>query len=399
MIRDATAFIRGDWPTMFLPQYAFLGERLRVFDIPGWNPYQFSGAPFVGDPSYGWGYLPGMLAFTLLPALPAVTAFIGLHIALSAVAAYLLARLTGLAPAGAFVGGSAYAFPWLVPASAGQVLFMQVTTWLPVALIGVELARLPGSPSRRFAGLVLSGLAISQILASWLGQGSYYALLVIGGWVAWQMLVTPPPGWSLGQRLIGLFGIGAGILLIGLGLNAATLLVRLAANAQSNVAGGVYTGISGWAASNIGIPFVEMIPALIGGFGRASWQYVGASVITLALLAPFVAWRWSPLLFWFLVAAAAMILTLPERTPLHVGMYVVLPRFETIHSHLPERVLIMMPLAVSMLAGATADILSQNLSRVRWRRALPLVATAILAGGAVALERQAILSWGSMMAA
>ena len=44
---DVASYIRGDWPTMFVPIYAFLGERLRDFDIPGWNPYQFSGAPFA----------------------------------------------------------------------------------------------------------------------------------------------------------------------------------------------------------------------------------------------------------------------------------------------------------------------------------------------------------------
>ena len=88
MIGDVAAYIRGDWPTMFLPLYAFLGERLRAFDIPGWNPYQFSGAPFAGDPSSGWGYLPAMVVFALLPLMPAITVFIGLHIVLSAVAAY-----------------------------------------------------------------------------------------------------------------------------------------------------------------------------------------------------------------------------------------------------------------------------------------------------------------------
>jgi hypothetical protein len=399
MAGDATAFIRGDWPTMFVPPYAFLGERLRAFDIPGWNPYQFSGAPFAGDPSSGWGYLPAMLAFTVLPPIPAITLFIGLHIVLSVIAAYVLARLTGLSPAGASVAGAAYAFPWLVPAAAGQVLFTQVTTWLPLALIGIELARVPGSPARRFAGLALSALAISQILASWLGQGAYYALLVIGGWVAWRTLVTPPPNWSPRERLIGLIVIGGGILVAGVALNAAALLIRLETNAETNVAGGVYTGISRWADTNNGIPITEMVPALIGGFGRASWQYLGASVVALALLAPFVASRWPPLLFWFLVAAAAMTLTLPEQTPLHAVMYAVLPRFETIHSHLPERVLITAPIAVSMLAGATADALSRCRSGTWWRRSVALLVTLALAGGALALERQAILSWGSMMAA
>ena len=42
-------FIRGDWPAQFFPVYSYLGERLRAFDIPGWNPHQFAGSPFLGD--------------------------------------------------------------------------------------------------------------------------------------------------------------------------------------------------------------------------------------------------------------------------------------------------------------------------------------------------------------
>jgi hypothetical protein len=396
---DAAAYIRSDWPAFFFPIYAYLGEHLRGFDIPGWNPFQFSGAPFASDPESGWGYLPAMLIFVLLPIGPAISVFVGFHIVLSAGAAYVLARLTGLAPSGAFVAGIAYAFPWLVPAASGRVLSVQVTTWLPVALIGVELARLQASPARRFAGLALSGLAISQILASWLGQGSYYALLIIGGWVAWRMLANSPSGWTIRERLTGLVWIGGGVLLIGFSLNAAALLIRLEANAQTTVADGVHMGISGWAASRNGIPLAEMATTLIGGFRGGTWQYVGASVVALAFLAPFVTRRWSPLLFWFLVAASAITLTLPDRSPLHTAMYALLPRFESIHSHVPNRVLITVPLAVAMLAGATADVLSGSFSGWRWWRVTALLYIPALAGGAIALEHQSILSWASMMAA
>jgi hypothetical protein len=390
---DISAYIRGDWPTMFLPFYSFLGDRLSHFDIPGWNPYQFSGLPFAGDPSSGWGYLPAMLAFALLQLERAIVVFIGLHVALSAVAAYVLARLTGLSPAGALVAGTAYAFPWLIPAASGMVLFFQVTTWLPIALIGIELTRHPGPPARRFGGLVLSGLAISQVLASWLGQGAYYALLVIAGWVGWRTLVTPPPGWAIRQRLAGLFGIGGGILLIGLAFNAFALLIRLDVNARSNVAGGIYSGLSGWADTKTGSPLDEIIRSLVGGFSEASWQYIGAAVAALAILAPFVAPRWPPLVFWFIVAATAVILALPE-TSLHTVMYALLPRFEMTHAHLPIRVLLVVPLAAAMLSGAAADALIRGVYGERWLHAVDLAALVMLA---VLLERQGLLAWGSLL--
>ncbi len=399
LLGDVTRFIRGDWPTFFLPMYAFLGERLRAFDIPGWNPSQFSGMPFIGDPSSGWMYLPAMLAYALLPAEPATAVFIAFHIVVSAVAAYVLARLLSLRPAGAFVAGAAFAFPWLAPAAAGAVLMQEVTTWLPIVLIGVELALRPASPLRHFGGLVLAGIAICQILAAWPGQAAYYALLVIGGWVLWRTVITPSAGWSPRDRATGLVGIGGGILLIGFALNAASLLVRLDANARSNAPGGTYTGISGWSDTKIGVPLHEVVQSLAGGFSVASWQYAGAAAIALALLAPFVATRWPHLLFWLIVPSVAIILVLPEQSPIERVAYAVLPRFELLHSHLPDRILLVVPLSAALLAGAAADALCRGLGDARWQRALSALAIIALAAGGIAVQRQGTISYGSLLAA
>lgn len=398
-IGDISAFIRGDWPTAFLPWYSFLGERLRAFDIPGWNPFQFSGTPFIADPSSGWMYLPAMVIYALFAPEPATGIFVATHIVLSSLAAYALARLTGLSPAGALIAGLAYGLPWLLPASAGSVLMVQVTTWAPIALIGVELGRAPGSPARSFAGLALSGLAVSQILASWLGQGSYYAFLVIGGWVLWRTLVTPPAQWSLQTRLVACFTIGISGFLLGFAFNAAALLVRLEANARSNAAGGMYSGVSGWADTKTGSTLPETIRSLGGGFGEASWQYVGAAVIALALLAPIVAPRWPPLLFWLIAPIAAIILILPERNAFQDLAFAVLPRFELVQGHLPERVLQVVPLSAAMLAGATGDRLAQGCCGTRWRSMALLFAAVAVAIGAVALQRAGLLSRASLLAA
>ena len=44
---------RHDNLTAYLPWWSYLGERLSAGQIPGWNPHQFSGIPFLADPQSG----------------------------------------------------------------------------------------------------------------------------------------------------------------------------------------------------------------------------------------------------------------------------------------------------------------------------------------------------------
>lgn len=398
---NVATYIRGDWPTMFVPPYAFLGERLRALAVPGWNPYQFSGLPFAADPSSGWMYLPAMVIYTLLPPLPATTVFIAFHLLLSAVAAYTLARLTGLVPLAAFITGLAFVLPWAVPAAASAVLMQQVTTWLPIALIGVELTRRAAHHWQRLGGIALSGFAISQILAAWLGQAAYYSLLVIAGWIAWRMLLTSPPGWSWRTRLTMCLVTGFGVLATGIVLNAAALLIRLDANVRSNSPGGEYTGISGWTDTTLGVEPAEVVRSLAGAFSSGAWLYAGAAVIALALLAPVLAPRWPPLLFWILTPAFAIALVFPEPTVVAKIAYAILPRFEAIHTHLHSRILMVVPLSASMLAGASVHALLAGgfAQRPRWQQVLSLAVPAVISLVAVLSWRVELISRAALVAA
>jgi hypothetical protein len=398
---NVATYIRGDWPTMFVPPYAFLGERLRALAVPGWNPYQFSGVPFAADPSSGWMYLPAMGIYALLPPFAATTVFIAFHLLLSAAAAYTLARLTGIVPLAASIAGLAFVLPWAVPAAASAVLMLQVTTWLPIALIGVEIARAAVRRWQHLAGIALSGLAISQILAAWLGQAAYYSLLVIGGWVAWRTLVTPPPGWTWRSRLSRCLVTGVGVLVTGVVLNAAALLIRLDANLRSNSPGGEYTGISGWTDAVAGVEPAEVVRSLAGAFSSGAWLYAGAAVIALALLAPFLAPRWPPLLFWMITPVVAITLVFPEPTVVARIAYAVLPRFEAIHTHLHSRVLMVVPLSVAMLAGASVNALlaRDDAKLARWQRALGIVSPIVVALLAVLNWRNELISHGALAAA
>ncbi|HZG67576.1 MAG TPA: hypothetical protein VEZ12_12585, partial [Herpetosiphonaceae bacterium] len=357
MVVPVHSFIRGDWPAQFFPVYAFLGERLRAFDIPGWNPYQFSGAPFVGDPESGWMYLPAMAIYALLPAEPATAIYIGLHIAFAGLALFAFARLLDLSVVGSFIGGASFAFAWVAPASMHMIIFFPVAIWLVVALAGVELGIKALGWAGRIGSWLLSAIAISQILAVWLGQASYYALLVIGGWIAYRTLiiVNGQPAWS--ARLLSFVLNGSAVFGISFGLSAAGVLPRLAMVEQSSLAGGVYDVASAWEDAQVGFSPAEFLHEVIGGYTGSLWWYTGAVAFALGVMAPVVARRWHPMPFFVVVAACSAILSLADRTPFHLALYALLPRFEGLHEHSPERVVILFAPAVSILAAATVTYL------------------------------------------
>src|SRR3954469_7419264 len=183
----------SDAATQYYPFYYFLGESLRSGSIPGWNPYQFSGTPFSADPLTGGAYLPTMVLFALLPLVAAVKNLMLLHLLLAGLFTYALARALRLGVYGAFLAAVAYEYSGLFYVQNTCCLqYIGVMAWLPLAMLGAEMAIRSTLWVRRGLWWGLSGLALSQILAGWFGQGSYYALLALGGYIAYRTLLSPP---------------------------------------------------------------------------------------------------------------------------------------------------------------------------------------------------------------
>lgn len=372
LILGGTA-IGMDAATQFYPWYSYLGESLRSLQIPAWNPHQFSGVPFAGDPLSGWTYLPAMLLFTLLPLALAAKTYILLHLLLAGLFAYALARALGMNVAGALLAGVAYEYAsYFYVRNTCCFAYASVFVWLPLAILGAELAI--RSERWRNKGLWwgVSGLAVSQVLASWLGQGSYYALLALGGYVAYRTLLVPPENIrGFRGRISGAVLHGAAILLFGFGLAAAGLLPRLEYNALSNLAGG-YEGTG-----------------ITGGWTIADWDrlllppslfYAGAGVLALALVAPFLSRRGAHYAVPYSAGLALFALTFAGKgtTLLHSALYL-LPYLERLHPHNPHRVMVIFYLGVALLAGAALTHMSRGEGRRLAAISLPILAAIFLA--------------------
>ncbi len=360
--------------SQFYPWYSFLGESLRSGDVPGWNPHQFSGAPFAGDPLSGWTYLPAMLLFTLLPLAVAASIYVLFHLLLAGLGTYALARVLRMNVAGSLLAAVAYEYTgYMYYRDICCFAYSGVSSWLPLAILGAELAIRSSRWISRGLWWGLSGLAVSQILAAWLGQGSYYALLALGGYVAYRTLLFPPENirgfWG---RISGLFLHGGAVLLFGFGLAAAGILPRVEYIALSNLANG-YAGIG------------EDV-AVYGGWKLKTWSkllvpggiYAGLPTLALALAAPLIARGQHAVPYFFALSICALILSGQEATPLHWTLYHLLPGFESMHTHGPERVKVVLYLGFALLAGATLSRMGERGKRTRSLALLPILTSFLL---------------------
>jgi hypothetical protein len=362
-----------DTTTQFYPWYQYLGESLRSGDIPAWSPHQFSGAPFAGDPLSGWMYLPAMLLFTALPLMAAAQGYILVHLLLAGLGTYALARALRMNVAGALLAAVAYEFTgYMFFRSACCLAFLDVTSWLPLALLGAELAIRSTRWLDRGLWWGLSGLALSQILAAWLGQGSYYALIALGGYVAYHTLLFPPQNIrGVRGRIGGLVLHGGAVLLFGFALAAAGILPRLEYNALSNLAGG-YAG--------------EGATTPTGGWSLGDWKrllvpgnvYVGLLTASLALAAPFVARGRHAVPYFAFLSLAVLTLSGQGPTLLHSTLYDLLPAFDRLHPHAPQRVTMVLYLGLALLAGATLSALGERGRCTKARVFLPILALLFL---------------------
>ncbi len=378
---------RHDLLTFFLPWFGALGDRLRDLDIPALNPYIFSGAPFAGDPESGWMYLPAMLVFPFFEVTVAYKLMILLLLVLAGTSTYVLARLLGYNVLAALVSAVAFEFgPFLFGQTDCCTVGTMTAAFLPLAFIGVELGIRARTWPGRLAAWVVGGLAISQMFAAWLGQGVINALLLVAAWTVFRTLITPPdPEWHPRQRLARMLTIGPAVLVFGLAFGAAGILPRLAANAESNNAGGRYETTPGAA----DYPFHTLASA-VQSLTSDDHAYRGTSiwgvVLVLAVLSLFLMRRRSVIPFFSV--AAFIIPALAIGVPVIADAFYLIPLYENMHIHSPGRILWVYPLIPAMLAGASVHELPRLATiRGRWLIAILPLALVALAGMYVDAQR------------
>ncbi len=384
-----------DTLSFFWPAYAFLGDQLRSGNVPGWNPYQFSGVPFAADPETGWMYVPAMVVFILLPVAVAIKVYALAHILIVAGGTYVYGRVIGLIPAGALVSAWAVSQGGLFSDRARCCYaHIQVAAWIPLVLLGVEFAVRATRHRPRMLAWLLCAFAISQMLAGWIGQGSMYGLLLFGAYVLFRTLLHPADReLTLRSRVLQAAQHGAIPILVGVGVAALGILPRLAHYRESNLAGG-YTGSAAWAAQVGGWSFGRQLEEIL----RPSGWFIVAIVIALGVVAVRQPRSRYFVGFFLALTITGFTLGLERHTPLHQVLFTLLPLFEEMHTHYPERIALIFMFGPAMLAGIGLTALLKHPNAASLASSVIFVSLAALGLRAANLDLNA-LSWIAIISA
>ena len=388
--------LANDMIFYFYPVSALTGQMLGSGQLPVWNPYSMSGMPLMGDPQSGWGHLTVMLPFSLLSITEAtITTYIA-NMILCALGMLLFLRATGVGIAGATIAAlslglnARYNFGWI-----------GARAWLPWLFLGAYMATTYRG-RRRFLGWTLMGIAASQEVSAWSGQGAYYAFAAVAAYVVFMVLLGPSSrDRPVPRRLVRLLLHSAIMSMFVLVLSAWTLFPRLEFIGSSNLQNGYGPGEQPYV-SGISITDLE-------SFLRLGPTYVGATIILLALSALFLkldrtqAFYAGMVLLTFL-AQLSLLGHLARTSELARTVFALFPGLLQLHLHYPGRLSFVMVFFLAALAGTAVDKVLTAQGR-RWivlltAVGLPLLSLVWIVGPQVVRDaRYSIFAIGLLLAA
>ncbi len=345
---------RHDILAQWVPWNDLLGQLLRSGSLPGWNPYQFSGAPFAGDAQSGWMYFPTMIPFTLWDdPLIAFKFKIAFDLIFAILTTYALARTLGIGTVGAMTSAIVFTFgPLSYHETHCCTVRSLVALWIPAAFLGVELALRGRSWQVRVMGLSIGAFAFSQILAGFPGQGALDAALLISAWVVYRAVVAPPverPAFR--RRIIDMVVTGVAVMLGGAVLNLGALWPRVEVYLHSTIATDGYGDVIGY---DVGpYDLAGLLRRLIVDAQGSRDVTIAAGAIVLCLMAPFLARTRFGVPFFTGSTLAILVLTQPN-SPLHWLLGRV-PMWSDLHQHNVPIVLSVLMVGPAILAGASVD--------------------------------------------
>lgn len=388
----------------FYPLESYASETLVQGRLPLWDPYLFTGAPFLANLQTAVFY-PLNLIFLLLPVPRAYAYSIVLHVTLAGFFMYLFCRHSlKLDAAPAFCGAVAFMFGGFTNSLVGHINQLHAATWIPLLFLLADMA----FRRRSVRVAALGGLVLALQFTAGHAQESYLTLFGLGLFLVFHLVADIPfrtagseskletrqpqvqdggevvaprrasGGMSSALAKVALLGI---IVALGAGLAAVQLVPAYELSGLSIRAG----GMSYKEAAAFSLPPSSLLKSFLPVFGDpqpfSEWLgYVGVSALALAALAIAARPRRPYVLFAAAMALIAVFFAFGQYNPLYPLAYKLVPGMNLFR--VPARWLYLYTFAVSMLVALGAACLSSRASKVA-RRATLLRLAVIIASAAV----------------
>jgi len=358
-----------DLTNLFWHWSQFAVSSLRESQFPLWNPYLFSGIPFVANPQPALFYPPTWLAY-LMPINRALGLIVALHVWIAGAGMYGWIRSEKASKLGALFAAVVFAFSgyFLARIRGGHLGVLTTGSWLTVLLWVYR-----GVCARRdWALAVVAGLPFGlSVLAGHIASVAYVALGLVAysafhAWKGWQKRHTAratmlPLLWATVILLVGV-GVAAAQL-----LPTAELVNHSTRQAEANYG---FAARFSWPPGHL---LTLLVPNFFGEPTQTGyWSdgiydefifYIGILPLLLALVGLKIRHRLAR--FLPLMGLGALLLAFGEYGVLHRLFYRFVPLFRVIRA--PARAGYLFSLMAAALAGLTLTALQRSERRERDR--------------------------------
>jgi len=366
-----------DYPAAVLSHAAWQSGQ-----IPYWNPYHSSGAPFLADPSTAALYPLNVVLHQLPFVTPATVLCLStmLHVILAYVGMYAYLRTIGCQRVGAVYAAAAYSFGTYTLIHLDWVSATAISALLPLTFTALERARLA---SNGWTGATWTAAGGASLAAQWLAgfpQLALYTSLFAAAYFVWRSSLVPSIAFRTGTArgaLIRTCAFGVVFLVVAVGLSAIQTLPALEFLSLSNRSNGYVddTEPGGFVALRYG----RLLYGVAGG--EAHGTYLGGAALLLVAFAILIRGSTHTRFLSLAGIGSLVLVAKPPRPVFHLLRLV--PGYASVHVHFPERILIVAIFCASALSGlAVAALFDSQLPISKRRRALALasvIATAALA--------------------
>lgn len=402
------AYFWEDFAEYVYPAQVFAAKYLRAGELPFWNPYSLSGAPFLADVAVGFFYPPNMAQALFTDKGGVISPFVVqsviiAHFALAQFTMFLLVRSFGVSDWGALFSAVSYGFSSYLVCHAFHPMMLAHCAWFPLAWLHFRAALIREDAGfvQRLRSSLLSGLTLGVMMLSGHPQTTLYLTLFLFFFTLWTFGARLLQGRA--QFNAAAFGALASLpVLIGAGIFAVQLL-----HSQEFAA---YSERSDFSLEKAAMGSLELkqiwtllipklfgysaaaqspeplsVPFMLGSGGYYYWEtafYVGVPALILGVVGFVVAVPSSEgqnlggfLLFASLFAFAY---ALGVNGFLFEALFR-LPLFDRFR--IPSRMLILFTLSLSVMAGMGFDALRLRRASLRLVLGVGGVATALAALG------------------